>query len=263
MKPRFWTELTSADFSKLAPESAIAVIPVAAVEQHGPHLPVGTDKILAEGMISETCRRLPEELDVLFLPVQAIGKSNEHLKWPGTLSLTAETALKAWVEIAESVSRARIRKVVFINSHGGNSEVLGILARELRVRFEMLAVHTHWMRFGYPAGLFSGEEIAHGIHAGDIETSLMLHFRPDLVRLSAIGNFVPASIAMADEFQLLRSSPPHAFAWMAQDLKPLGAIGDASKATPAKGAQTAAHQAAGFVDLLRDVAAFSLDRLGS
>jgi creatinine amidohydrolase len=257
---RFWSELTSADLSQVNADT-IAVVPVAATEQHGPHLPLGTDSFIAEGMIAEVRKRAPPDLDAVLLPIQAIGKSNEHLKWPGTLTFTAQTVLNAWTQIGEAVNRAGIRRTVFINSHGGNSELLGIIARELRVRFGMLAVHTHWMRFGYPAGLFSEQEIAHGLHGGDIETSLMLYFRPDLVRADSIANFEPASISMADELALLRPSPPHAFGWMAQDLNAAGAIGDATKATAAKGAETAAHQAAGFISLLRDAAAFPLERL--
>jgi creatinine amidohydrolase len=261
MSHRFWSELTSVDFAALDPAKAIAAVPVAAIEQHGPHLPVGTDMIIAEGMIGEVCGLLPGDVGAQFLPVQSVGKSNEHLKWPGTLTLNAETALKAWVEIGESVGRAGLRKIVFINAHGGNSELLGIAARELRVRFGMLAIHTHWMRFGYPPGLFGTEEIAHGIHAGAIETSLMLHFRPDLVRTEAIGNFVPASIGMTRDFALLGTAAPHGFAWMAQDLNPSGAIGDARGATAEKGALVAAHQAKGFISLLEDIAAFDLRRL--
>lgn len=260
-KRHHWSELTSADFEGLDPERTIAVLPVAAIEQHGPHLPVGTDTIIAEGMIAETIRRLSRGADAIFLPVQAVGKSNEHLGFAGTLTLTAETALRAWVEIGEAVSRAGIRKIVFVNSHGGNSELVGIAARELRVRFSMLAVHTHWMRFGYPPGLFDEAEIAHGLHGGDIETSLMLHFRPALVKTEAVANFVPASVTIKSEFKRLRASSPHAFGWMAQDLNPMGAIGNATRATAEKGAATAAHQATGFTELLRDMADFRLDRL--
>jgi creatinine amidohydrolase len=258
---RFWSELRSADLSQVTKERTIAVIPVAATEQHGPHLPLGTDSFIAEGMISEVWKKSPPDLDALFLPVQTIGKSNEHLNWPGTLTFTTETVLNAWTEIGEAVKRTVIRKLVFINSHGGNSDLLGIITRELRVRFGMLAVHTHWMRFGYPPGLFSEEEIAHGIHGGDIETSLMLYFRPDLVRTDLVANFEAASIKMANEFALLRPSPPHAFGWMAQDLNIAGTVGDATNATAEKGAKTAAHQADGFITLLRDIAAFSFEKL--
>jgi creatinine amidohydrolase len=261
MACRYWSELTSADLSAVDVERTIAVIPVAAIEQHGPHLPLGTDTFIAEGMIAEVFKTGAADLDAVFLPVQSIGKSNEHGKWPGTLTLTAPAALEAWTEIGESVWRSGVRKAVFINSHGGNSDLLGIVARELRVRFAMLAVHSHWMRFGYPPGLFSQQEIAHGIHAGNVETSLMLHFRPGLVKMGEAVNFEPASISLAEDFKLLSSSPPHAFAWMAQDLNAAGAAGNAANATAEKGRQTAAHQAAGFVALLGDVAAFSLERL--
>src|SRR3974390_1436963 len=116
---RFWNELTSADLAKINPERMIAVIPVAATEQHGPHLPLGTDTFIAEGMIAEVWKKAPLDLDAVYLPVQAIGKSNEHLNWPGTLTFTAGTTLKALTEIGEAVNRAGIHKIVFINSHGG------------------------------------------------------------------------------------------------------------------------------------------------
>ncbi len=167
------------------------------------------------------------------------------------------------MEIGESVHRAGLRKLVFVNSHGGNSDLIGVIARELRVRFGMLAVYTNWMRFGYPAGLFAEDEIAFGIHAGDIETSLMLHFRPELVRREAIANFTPASAGIAKDFALLQMAPPHALAWAAQDLHPDGACGNATLATPEKGEATARHQAQGFVTLLLDVAAYPLDNLVS
>jgi creatinine amidohydrolase len=261
MACRYWSELTAADLSRVNPERTVAVIPVAAIEQHGPHLPLGTDAFIAEGMIAEVFKNPPAAVDALFLPVQKIGKSNEHVRWPGTLTFNAATLLQAWTEIGEAVNRGGVRKAVFVNSHGGNSDILSVVARELRVRFGMLAVHTHWMRFGYPGGIYTEEEILHGIHAGDIETSLMLYFRPDLVGTDKLRNFEPASARIAKEFDLLRPSPPHAFAWMAQDLNPAGAAGDATLATAEKGRLTAAHQAAGFARLLEEVAAFSLEHI--
>lgn len=261
MKKRFWQDLTTLEFRGLDPERTIAILPIAAVEQHGPHLPVSTDTEIAQGMIRETLGILPADLDALFLPVQAIGKSNEHIRSPGTLTLTAETALRAWTEIGESVARAGIRKLVMVNSHGGNAECIGIVARELRVRHDMLAVQCAWQRFGVPPGLYTDEENAVGIHAGDQETSLMLHFRPDLVDMTKATNFVPATIEMSKAFDVLRPTGFTAFGWIAQDLHPDGPCGNAGIATAEKGRLTAAHRAAQFVKLLRDVERFALTRL--
>ena len=133
---------------------------------------------------------LPDDLDIRILPVQAVGKSNEHLHAPGTLTLPAATLIEAWTELGASVARAGVRKIVFVNSHGGNEEIMGIVTRELRVRHKMLAVKTSWQRFGRPAGMYSELEDRHGIHGGDVETSLMLHFRPDLVDMGKAENFV-------------------------------------------------------------------------
>ena len=132
----------------------IAVLPTAAVEQHGPHLPVGTDTLIAQGMLDRLRAACPDDLDLLILPVQAVGKSNEHLWAAGTLTLTAETALAAWVEIGLSVARAGLRKIVIVNSHGGNLDLVSILSRELRVRAGMLAVKCQWTSFGTPDGLY-------------------------------------------------------------------------------------------------------------
>lgn len=258
---RFWQDLTTLEFRGLDPERTIAVLPIAAVEQHGPHLPVSTDTEIANGMIRESLKLLPANLHALFLPVQAIGKSNEHLRSPGTLTLTAETAIRAWTEIGESVARAGVRKLVMINSHGGNVECIGIVARELRVRRNMLAVSAQWSRFGVPPGLYTDQENAVGIHAGDQETSLMLYFRPDLVDMSRAANFEPATVEIVRTFDVLRPTGYTAFAWIAQDLNADGACGDASRASAEKGRLTAQHRAAAFVRLLQDVERFELSRL--
>lgn len=259
----FWGELSSEEFARLDRDRTIAVLPVAAIEQHGPHLPVGVDTLIASGMVGEVTRRFPVEISALFLPVQAIGKSNEHLAFPGTLTLTAETAIRAWTEIGESVHRAGIRKLVIVTSHGGNVDVVGIVARDLRVRFNMLVVKCSWSSFGTPYGLYSADEEAMGIHAGDMETSLMLHFRPDLVKMDRAQHFVPATARMREDFLYLRPTGPQAFGWMAGDINPSGAMGDASLASREKGRATAEYQALAFLDLLRDVDRFDLTRLAS
>jgi creatinine amidohydrolase len=261
MRKLFWSDLTSGEFADLDPQTTIAVLPIAAIEQHGPHLAVATDTVIAEGMIGEVVKRLPAELSILILPTQAIGKSNEHVRSPGTLTLTAETAIGAWTQIGECVFRAGVRKLVMVNSHGGNVDVIGIVARELRVRLGMLAVATQWSRLGRPAGLFSDQELAVGIHGGDVETSLMLHFRRDLVRLDKVADFAPITIEMMQSFDILRPTGFSAFGWIAQDLHASGAAGNASLATAEKGRLTAEHGAREFIKLLRDVTRFSLHRL--
>jgi len=261
VRKRYWMELTSAEFARLDKARTIAVQPVAAIEQHGPHLAVATDTAIAEGMIAEVMNRLPDDLSVLFLPIQAIGKSNEHLMSPGTLTLTAETAIAAWTEIGHSVHRAGLAKIVFANSHGGNVDVLSIVARELRVRFGMLAVTTQWSRLGRPAGLYTDAELAVGIHAGDVETSLMLHFRPELVQMQNAADFRPITLEMMKACAHLRPTGYTAFGWMAQDLHPSGAAGNASLATAEKGRLTAEFGAVQFIKLLRDVENFDLSNL--
>ncbi|ACK50130.1 Creatininase [Methylocella silvestris BL2] len=261
LQTRFWSEMSWTDFRDADMAEVIAVLPVAAIEQHGPHLPVGVDHFIMDGYIEQVAARLPPELPVLFLPVQSVGCSIEHADFPGALSLSAATAIRAWTEIAESVRRAGCRKLVLLNSHGGNSAILNVIAHDLRARLGMLAVMASWSRFGAPDGLFSENEKIHGVHAGDIETSLMLSFRPDLVRMEEAGDFVPESVAIENEFNWLRVGRPTGFGWMSQDLSETGAMGDAGGATARKGEACADYGATAFVELLQDIEGFDLDRL--
>jgi creatinine amidohydrolase len=260
---RDWAEMTWEDFADADPASWIAVLPVAAVEQHGPHLPLGTDVFIVQAYLARAQNLLPDALKATFLPLQAIGTSQEHRAFAGTLTLAPETLMRVLTEIAESVHRAGIRKLVFANGHGGNVAALDMVALDLRARLRMLAVACSFARFGYPDGLFAPAEIAHGIHGGDVETSLMLAARPDLVRIDAVKHFVPATVAMEREFKWLRAGEPVGFGWMSQDLNPSGAIGEATRATAAKGEAALAHGARAFVELLEDAARFDLARLGT
>lgn len=243
-----WAEFKTTEFKGLDPEKVIAVLPTAAIEQHGPHLPTGTDMMIMEGMLAQLRVDLPHDLDLRILPIQAVGKSNEHLHAPGTLTLPAELALQTWREIGLSVARAGLRKIILINSHGGNLDLVSILSRELRVRAGMLAVKTQWMSFGTPEGLFSDRERAFGIHGGDIETSLMLHFRPELVNMSEARDF--ASSAETGEIPPIG---PISYGWVASDLNAAGTVGNAALATAEKGAETCRYQVSGMIDLLRQV----------
>ena len=258
---RLWTEMSALEFRETDMTRMIAVLPVAAVEQHGPHLPVGVDTQIMRGYLDRVVERLPQDLPCLFLPIQQIGASLEHTGFPGTLSLPAEVAIRAWTAIGESVARTGCRRLVILNAHGGNSALLPQIALDLRARLNMLVVTVAWSRFGYADDLFSEEEQAHGIHAGEIETSLMLAFRPDLVRMHLADDFRPATRDMEDEFTWLRAARPAGFGWMAQDLSAGGAVGNAAAATAEKGETTADYGATAFIELLRDVEAFDLARL--
>ena len=249
-----WADYRTTEFEGLDPENVIAILPTAAIEQHGPHLPVGVDTMIAEGMLAEVRKQCPDDLDIRILPVQAVGKSNEHLHARGTLTLTAETALSAWREIGLSVARAGVRKIVIVNSHGGNLDLISILSRELRVQSGMIAVKCQWGGFGTPPGLYSEREVAYGIHGGDRETSLMLHFRPETVDMSRAVDF-----ASTAEQSPLPPIGPLSYGWVSSDLNPDGTVGEAHLGTAEKGKLTAEHQAKGFIDMLRTLRDTPLD----
>ena len=257
MSRRFdWAQYRTTEFEGLDPEGVIAVLPTAAIEQHGPHLPVGTDTMIARGMLRELRNQCPEDLDIRILPIQAIGKSNEHIHAPGTLTLPYETALESWIEIGLSVARAGLRKIVIVNSHGGNLPLIQILGRELRVRAGMMAVTCQWGSFGHPEGMFSAHELAYGIHGGDVETSLMLDFAPECVDMGAAMNFISAA-----ETNPVPPIGAVAQAWVSSDLNAHGTVGNAKAATAAKGQATCTHQVAGMVELLRKMRAQPLNGL--
>ena len=254
MTRRFnWADYRAPEYAAIDPSRTIAILPTAAIEQHGPHLPVGTDTLIAEGMLARLRADCPDDLDIRILPTQAVGKSNEHLWAPGTLTLTAATALAAWTEIGLSVARAGVRKIVIINSHGGNLDLVSILSRELRVRAGMLAVKAQWSGFGMPPGVLSPRELAYGIHGGDAETSLMLHFNPGTVDMALAGDFRSSAEGAA-----ISPIGPVSYGWIASDLNPAGVVGEAFAGTADKGEAIAGHCVAGFIGLLRKVEAMDI-----
>ncbi len=259
-RSRYWQDLASNAFRTL-PQDTVAILPIGAIEQHGPHLPVYVDSCINEMLLDRAINEADSDIAMIALPLQAIGKSNEHLAFPGTLSLSAETLMHMLTEIGESVSRAGIRRLILLNSHGGQPQVLDIVARGLRVSHGMLVVNASWFNLAITDGLFANSECRHGIHGGEIETSLMLHLRPDLVDMSKAADFGSLSRDMEGDFELLTPEGGIGFGWQAQDLNPEGVCGNAAAADAERGKMVADHAVDCFVRLVREVARFPLDRL--
>src|ERR1700730_2574949 len=258
---RQWTEMTWEDLRAGDVSRRTAALRAGAYGKPGPPLPLGVDGFIAETYLKRVLPLVPEALPVTFLPAQWIGKSDEHLEFPGTLSFSSATAIGAWTEIGEGIARAGVKKLVIVTSHGGDSSIIDLVARDLRVRFGMLAVAVSWHRLGYPDRLFTDVERIHGIHGGDIETSIMLAGRPETVRKDKAGNFVPATLAMEKEFAQLRAHRLAGFGWMTQDLNPALRYSDATQATRDKGEKAVEFGARAFVELLEDMHRFDMGRL--
>ncbi|HLG80355.1 MAG TPA: creatininase family protein [Bradyrhizobium sp.] len=256
--PRNWTDIHWPDIDPDAAARWIAVLPLAATEQHGPHLPLATDVMIAQAYLARVHELLPADLPVTFLPLQPVGISTEHINFPGTLTLSPIAAIEQWTALGESVARAGVNKLVIVTSHGGNSAAMSLVAQELRAHHGLLVVTTSWSRFGVPPGLFPDEELRHGIHGGAVETSIMLARFADQVRNESIADFRSTSIDMAARYRWLSTQRPAPFAWQAQDLHPSGAVGNARLATAEKGEQLIEHGAQAFCELLADVDNFDV-----
>lgn len=260
---RLWSDYTSEAFARLPRERLVAVLPVGAVEQHGPHMPMSTDHATIDGMVAATLPKLPDDLPVLFLPTASYGKSNEHSRYPGTITLSAQTLISLWMDIGASVARAGVRKLVLFNSHGGQMSVMDIVARDLRERHDMMVVAANWYTLGLPPGLFDEREMKHGIHAGDLETSIMLALAPQTVRMERARDFASLTERLAQENRFLSITPSGKLGWQTQDLNPDGACGDATRASAQKGRAVIDHVSDRFVELLTEVHRFDLARLGN
>ena len=256
-----WAAFGWHDFAPDEASRLIAVLPLAATEQHGPHLPLSVDAAVVGGVVERLARKLPEESPVLFLPRQSIGKSNEHARYPGTLTHSAATLIAMWCEIGACVAASGVRKMVLLNSHGGNISTMDIVARELRVRHDMLVFSVSWFGLGMPEGLYSDHELRHGIHAGDMETSVMLALDAPNVVMDKARDFHPANADWQDRFRHIALGGGAKPGWQAQDLNAAGACGDATLATAAKGEATLDFAVDRLAELFAEIERFPLASL--
>jgi creatinine amidohydrolase len=263
-----WADLSTCDFSALQAsgeiEQVVAVLPVAAIEQHGPHLPLSVDATLLAGLLQATQRQLAAELPVLFLPAQNVGLSPEHQAFPGTLTLQPETLLALWRDIGQSVARAGIKKLLIFNTHGGHVGAMDIVARDLRARCDLLVYSSSWFNLALPPALqaqFSADEQRFGIHAGEVETSMMLALQPERVDMARAENFRSSSQDRAERYRVLGDGKSAKMAWQIQDYNPAGAVGNAAAASATKGQALMDAASAQLVSLLQELVDLPLSSL--
>lgn len=258
--PTLWQDLTPQGIAALAASDAVAVLPLAAIEQHGEHLPLSTDLDIAIGLVDAALSRSSPDLPVVVLPALTVGLSLEHRDFGGTLSLSPETALAALVELGEGVARAGLRRLVLVNSHGGNKALVDLAALKLRAQRQMLVVRANYFRFTPPPGVLPAEELRHGLHGGAIETAMMMHLAPHKVRHAALADVRGLGHDRAACGLRLGPEGEAGFAWMAEDLHPSGVAGNALLASPELGARLVDHYAGILAELIGEARAFDLSR---
>ncbi len=233
-----WAELNTRDFAALDPVRTVAVLPLGATEQHGPHLPLSVDTVLVDGVVNAALGHLAATDPVLVLPTQTLGLSTEHTAFAGTLHLSPQTLIQLWCDIGASVARAGVKKLLMFNAHGGNVGLMDVVARELRAQHGLIVYSSSWYNLPIDTGVmgqFSADEHRFGIHAGDIETSMMLALSPNSVSMAEAQNFASTSQERAKHYALLGDGKSAKLGWHMQDYNSQGATGNAAAATAAKG----------------------------
>jgi creatinine amidohydrolase len=256
---RFFPYLTWTDIETLPErENTVIIQPVGAIEQHGPHLPLVVDAAIAMGVLGRALEKLPASVPAYALPCLHYGKSNEHWHFPGTLTLTAQTLISTLMELGESLYRAGFRKLVLLNAHGGQPQIMDIVARDLHQLYADFAVFPLfvWRVPNEAAKLLTEKELEYGIHAGDAETSLMLSLLPQQVRMDRAVASYPQQLPPEDSLLSMEGNLP--FAWMTRDLSQSGVLGDPTTATPEKGDRILESLAESWVRAIEDVHRFQL-----
>ena len=257
---RRWTDLKTTDFAGLG-DGAMALLPVAAVEQHGPHLPLGTDSFILEAVLGRLAAALWSDAEILVLPLQAVGDSLEHRDFPGTLNQRSETLIASWLALGHAIADAGVKRLAIVNSHGGQKQLVDIVAKILRAERGLLVGRINTFLLGAPDGLFAADELAFGYHGGEVETSMMLAVAPRLVDLTAAKNFPNLAAELAEMKAAFFVDGDVGFAWQAQDLNREGATGNAVAADAKRGEAMLDHLAARLAEALRQLAALPLSTL--
>ena len=253
----FLPNLTSEEIGGLDREKSIVLLPLASIEQHGPHLPVYTDSLILHEVLARVSNSLPEDFPLWCLPILPYGKSTEHSGFPGTITLTSETLLVVLKEIAYSVSLSGFKRFVILNTHGGNSELVDVAIRDIRASTGLLVFGLHlFLRIAVPSYGLSTDEMTYGIHAGDVETSILLKTCPGLVRLDKAPESIPEQLKKLDAQPFLG---PLNFAWLTRDIAKDGVLGNAKTAHPDRGEQYLAAAASETADMLGRILEFSFD----
>lgn len=252
----YWAELPSSAFRTL-PDDTVAVLPLGATEQHGPHLPVNVDTALIDAVLLQTLTQLAPTQNVLLLPTLSVTKSGEHDRHPGTLSLSGDTLLAVLRDVAASVARTGIRRLVLFNGHGGNTAALEMAAREMRMAHGMIVVTCSWFGFADHEGLIDPADLAHDLHAGFVETSAMLAVAAGLVDMEKARDFHPAMQDWSGRHpQIGLAGQPVRPGWIIDDLNADGACGNAAAATAEAGQHLISSAARGFAEFLQSFATF-------
>lgn len=247
-----FAELSVAQVRERVSPGSVAVLPVGAVEQHGPHLPLITDALVAEAASAAAVDRYGEELDLWLLPTLSYGRSVEHEWSPGTLSLSTGTFAAVLADLGRSVATSGIRRLVLVNGHGGNSSEIQTMLRDLRRAHGLMTFAVN--AFPPPEeDPFAGTEQGQGIHGGAGETSLMLHLRPDLVDLDAAATRLPRGL---NDNKHVRFGGSVGFGWLSDDFGPDGYLGDPTQATADIGRRAFAAMTAQLGEQLAEIASF-------
>ena len=256
-----WAELNTRDFAALDPAHTVAVLPLGATEQHGPHLPLSVDTVLVDGVVNAALAHLAATDPVLVLPTQTLGLSTEHSAFAGTLHLSPQTLIQLWCDIGASVARAGVKKLLMFNAHGGNVGLMDVVARELRGQHGLIVYSSSWYNLPIDAGVmsqFSADEHRFGVHAGEIETSMMLALSPSRVNMAEAKNFTSASQDRAKHYAVLGNGKSAKMGWHMQDYNPHGAAGNAAAASAAKGEALVHSAGEQLALLLRELVALPL-----